>query len=243
MDLLGLPLHGRLSLAGAATEKQSAETTVAVHHAIVEPNLDILRKFWELEEGKKEILTAEDVQLFDTFRKTTAKPLREDSSSHCPRNLMLHTSGNPGHRQRRDSATFSKNFVAVDEVIRDYLELGHAEKVPVVDLDKDTASTYYMPIHVVYKHSSTTTKIKAVFDASAKSASGASLNDTLLALVGPTVHPPLIDVLLRFRKHPIAVTADVSKMYRAVELDPLDRDMHRFVWRSKPEDPIVLTTA
>jgi hypothetical protein len=104
MELLGLPLHAweiefGWVVGGAAKEKQSAETTVAVHHAIVEPNLDILRKFWELEEGKKEILTAEDVQLFDTFRKTTAKPLREDSSSHCPRNLTLHTSGNPGHRQ------------------------------------------------------------------------------------------------------------------------------------------------
>ena len=37
---------------------------------------------------------------------------------------------------------------------------------------------------------------QAVFDASAKSSSGVSLNDLLL--VGPTVHSPLIDVLLRF---------------------------------------------
>ena len=57
-----------------------------------------------------------------------------------------------------------------------------------------------------------------VFDASAKSSNGVSLNDTLL--VGPTIHPPLIDMLLRFRLHRIALTADadVSKMYRAIEL-------------------------
>ena len=57
-----------------------------------------------------------------------------------------------------------------------------------------------------------------VFDASAKSSNGVSLNDTLL--VGPTIHPPLIDMLLRFRLHRIVFTADadVSKMYRAIEL-------------------------
>ncbi len=55
----------------------------------------------------------------------------------------------------------------------------------------------------------------------------------------PTVHPPLIDVLVRFRKHPIAVTADMSKMYRAVKLDTLDKDLHRFVWHTNLERPIV----
>ena len=68
-------------------------------------------------------------------------------------------------------------------------------------------------MHAVYKASSMTTKVRAVFDASAKSSTGISLNNTLL--VGPTVHPLLIDVLLRFRLHPIALTADISKMYHA----------------------------
>ena len=80
-------------------------------------------------------------------------------------------------------------------------------------------------MHAVYKSSSTTTKVRAVFDASAKSLSGTSLNDTLL--VGPTVHPALIDVLLRFRLNRIALTADISKMYRAIELTSADRDLHR----------------
>ena len=100
--------------------------------------------------------------------------------------------------------------------MQEYLDLGHAEAVPSEDLDKAPAEAFYLPMHAVYKSSSTTTKIRAVFDASAKSSSGVSLNDTLL--VGPTVHPPLIDVLLRFRLHRIALTADVSKMYRAIEL-------------------------
>ena len=93
-----------------------------------------------------------------------------------------------------------------------------------------------MPTHAVYKASSTTTKIREVFDASAKSSTGVSLNDTLL--VRPTVHPPLIDILLHFRSHPVALTADVSKMYRAIELTDTDRDLHRYVLRSDPDETI-----
>ena len=91
-------------------------------------------------------------------------------------------------------------------------------------------------MHAVRKESSTTTKLRAVFDASAKSSTGVSLNDTLL--VGPTVHPSLIDVLLRFRLHRIALTTDVSKMYRAVQLADEDRDLHRFVWKSSPDESL-----
>lgn len=53
------------------------------------------------------------------------------------------------------------------------------------------------------------------------------------------MHPTLIDVLLRFRAHPVALTADVSKMYRAVELADDDKDFHQFVWRSRPRDCLV----
>ena len=95
--------------------------------------------------------------------------------------------------------------------MQEYFDLGHAEPVPAEDLDLVPSSVFYLPMHVVYKSSSSTTKIRPVFNASAKSASGVSLNDTLL--VGPTVHSPLTDVLLRFRTHRIALVADVSKMY------------------------------
>ena len=75
-----------------------------------------------------------------------------------------------------------------------------------------------------------------MFDASAKTKSGASLNDQLL--VGPTVHAPLLDVLIRFRQYKVALTTDVSRMYRAVLLPENQRDLHRFVhvWRMAPSD-------
>ena len=67
---------------------------------------------------------------------------------------------------------------------------------------------FYLPMHGVTKDSNTTTWFKVGFDASAKSSFGTSLNDQLL--VGPTVHLPLVDVLLRFHQHRIALTTDVT---------------------------------
>ena len=89
--------------------------------------------------------------------------------------------------------------------------------------------SYYMPMHGVVKESSSTTKLRVVFDASAKTTSGISQNDTLM--VGPTLYPNITDILLRFRTYPVAVSSDISKMYRAVELCETDRDVHRFLWR------------
>ena len=68
-----------------------------------------------------------------------------------------------------------------------------------------------------------------VFDASA-------LNDTLQ--VGPTIYPSLTDILIHFHSFKIAVSSDISKMYRAVELSPSDRELHRFVWRKDTSTPL-----
>ena len=92
-------------------------------------------------------------------------------------------------------------------------EYCHAEPVPIADLQKSPDDTFYLPMHAVRK-----AKVRV-----------ASANICL-----PQTHPPLIDVLLRFRSHRVALIADISKMYRAIELVPADRDLHRFMWRKSP---------
>ena len=122
------------------------------------------------------------------------------------------------------------------KVMNEYFALGHAERVPDTGLNKPAEESFYLAHHAVYKESAST-PLRIVFDGSMKSKSGVSLNDQLL--VGPTVHPPLNDVLIRFRKHPYVLTTDVSKMYCVVTLTPEDRDFHRFLWRDKDTDPVV----
>ena len=75
----------------------------------------------------------------------------------------------------------------------------------------------------------TTTKVHAVFDALAKSATGISLNDHLL--VGPTVHPPPRKLICYFIFVPTKllsqwITMDISKMYQTIEVVEADSDHH-----------------
>ena len=57
-------------------------------------------------------------------------------------------------------------------------------------ISKNPHEVFYMSMHAVWKELSTTTKVHAVFDASAKTSTGTSLSDILL--IGPTVHPLLL---------------------------------------------------
>ena len=118
---------------------------------------------------------------------------------------------------------------AFQVVMNEYMELGHARLVTSQELCVPVQDSYYLPIHAVFKQSSSTTKLRIVFDASCKTTSGASLNDILAP--GPTVHPNLDQILMRFRSYQVAVSGDISKMYREVELCPQDRNLHRFLWR------------
>ena len=121
------------------------------------------------------------------------------------------------------------------EVIKTYLELGHAERVPPED--HPPAASFWLPMHAVFKEASTSTKLRVVFDGSAATTTGLSLNHTLY--VGPTLQATLSDILIRFRKHPVALNADISKMYREVQLSVPDRDLHRFVWRENTDSELL----
>lgn len=111
--------------------------------------------------------------------------------------------------------------------VDNYFEWNHAEEVPEADLRKPAAETFYLPMHGVLKESSTSTKLCVVFDASAKTTSGLSLNDTLLP--GPALHPLLPSVLTSFRSFEFAITADVSKMFRGIGLNAEEFDYHRYL--------------
>ena len=82
------------------------------------------------------------------------------------------------------------------------------------------------------------TRQSIVFDTSAKFG-GTSLNDVIHH--GPKLQRDLNDVLLRFRRHPVALICDIAEMYLRIEVAPVDRSCQRFLWRSldqqrKPED-------
>lgn len=94
----------------------------------------------------------------------------------------------------------------------------------------------WLPHHGVLRPSSLTTKLRVVFNASSRTATGVSLND--IQLVGPTIQDDLIAILLRFRQYRFVYTADVEKMYRRIVVHPDDRPLQQILWRKDPSDPL-----
>ena len=82
---------------------------------------------------------------------------------------------------------------------------------------------FFLPHHPVIREESSSTRVRVVFDASCKSASGLSLNDIMLA--GPTIQDDLRSIVMRSRLHPIMLIADVAKMYRQIRLHPEDTSL------------------
>ena len=111
--------------------------------------------------------------------------------------------------------------------VQEYLDMGHAEPVPATRLTALVRESFYLPMHGVVKESSGTTKLRVVFDGSAHSSTGVSLNDTLLP--GPSIYPLLSTILNRFRMNPVAMVGDISKIFREVGLVEEDRDLHHFL--------------
>lgn len=112
------------------------------------------------------------------------------------------------------------------QVIEEYKQLGHMELIK-----NDEESGYYLPHHAVFKQSSTTTKLRVVFDGSAKTSTGISLNQTLFT--GPTIQPELFTQLLKFRLHNYVIMGDIEKMYRQIYIKDEDRKYQKILWRER----------
>ena len=67
------------------------------------------------------------------------------------------------------------------------------------------------------------------FDGSAQQ-NGKSLNSE--SLPGPKLQSDIVNVLVKFRKEPVALAGDVSQMYHQILLRPEDRALHRFLYRN-----------
>ncbi|XP_076684104.1 uncharacterized protein LOC143377072 [Andrena cerasifolii] len=89
---------------------------------------------------------------------------------------------------------------------------------------------------MLLKVSSTTTKLRVVFNGSYPSTNGKSLNDLLLVV--PNLVPSLQQLLLRWRIHKVCLTADVEKMYRQILVQPDDRHYQRILWREKTDNEL-----
>ena len=97
-------------------------------------------------------------------------------------------------------------------------------------------TSYFLPHQPIIKDSSTTTKLRVVFDGSQKTTTGVSLND--IQFTGPSLQSDIFAILLKFRQHKFIVTADIEKMYRKILIDPNQRKYQQILWRKNPCDEL-----
>ena len=95
--------------------------------------------------------------------------------------------------------------------------------------EKQPPEVWYLPHFPVVRIDKTSTKVRIVFDCSAKM-DGVSLNDVIYA--GPKLQQELFDVLVCFRRGPVALACDIREMYLQVEIDKKDRAVFRILWRN-----------
>ena len=114
-----------------------------------------------------------------------------------------------------------------DKVIKDQEQKGIVETVN----SEAVAKVHYLPHREVVRSDKQTTKLRIVFDASAKR-EGPSLNDCVYA--GPPLSPLLMDIMMRFRCFKVALVGDIEKAFLMVGVEERDRDALRFLWVKDP---------
>ena len=121
-----------------------------------------------------------------------------------------------------------------NQIIEDQVNKGIVEKIPAEEGDvKESETVHYLPHHAVIRSDRETTKLRIVYDGSAKPPErNHSLNDCLQT--GPNHTPQLFDTLVKFRWHKIGLTADIEKAFLMVGINEADRDMLRFLWLKEP---------
>ncbi|GFV07153.1 WD repeat-containing protein 35 [Trichonephila clavipes] len=113
------------------------------------------------------------------------------------------------------------------EEYQDVLDLWLSEKIIEEVIDNKENFVHYLPHRLVIKENSAS-KIRPVFDASARTKGSPSLNECLEK--GPKFIEVIPTILNRFRKYKIGVISDLEKTFLQIEVREQDRDFLRFMW-------------
>ncbi|XP_071582288.1 uncharacterized protein, partial [Temnothorax nylanderi] len=179
---------------------------------------DLVRRFWEqeAEPSAPAALTPEEQKCEDFYVQTHARtetgryvvrlPFPKEpttlAETRRPAERLLTAMERKCQRDPRFGELY-RQFMRV------YEELKHME-LASVSPDHEVKPECYLPHHGVLRESSTSTKLRVVFNGSQQTPSGESLNHHLL--VGANLLPALADVLMRWRWHRYAFVTDIEKI-------------------------------
>ncbi|GFW24684.1 integrase catalytic domain-containing protein [Trichonephila clavipes] len=227
----------------ASGSNSFADTEARVHCGLIKGNLNqTLKMFWELENVDVEKPKNEEaIFCEDHFLKTHSRdeegryvvkmPLKNEPN--ClgeSRDIALKRLNALWTRLIRDP----QYLKLYRDFIHEYDQLGHMKEV-VAEHDNSEVA-YYMPHHGVLRPEKSTTKLRVVFNATNPTSNGLSLNS--IQYNGGLVQNDLFTIMIKFREHPYAFTADVKMMYRMILIHESQQPLLRILWKESPEDPV-----
>ncbi|XP_073823930.1 uncharacterized protein [Musca autumnalis] len=201
----------------------------------------LLEKFWKLEEPPKiSEYSPEEEYCEDVYQKTTRRLSDGRYVVSLPFKPQYENGKGLGLSRMRACRQFFRNEsslckkpefkVIYDNVLEEYESLGHMTEVTQ---DDEGSSSFYLPHHAVIKPESSSTKVRVVFNASSRSTTGLSLNDTLYP--GPILQNDLMLLIIRWRFYRYVFNGDVEKMYRQIWLNEDHTRFQRLVFRTDPK--------
>ena len=238
---------GWLISGDCSSNLQPSESSLVAHCATITPLDELMQKFWQIEElPQKNLYTADEQECEKHFVDTHSR----DAGGRYIVRLPLKQSADPS-RDLGDSYTaafrslqrmenrFSKDDklrIAYSEFMTEYENLCHMIQASKAIIPKALQDSFFLPHHGVCKESSTTTKLRTVFNGSARTSSGLSLSDLLQA--GPNLLPNLIDLICRWRIYQFAFSVDIEKMYPQILIHEDDQHLQSILWRSSSDSPV-----
>ncbi|XP_073811694.1 uncharacterized protein [Musca autumnalis] len=205
-----------------------------------------IRRFWEVENGtRKKFTSNSDKSCEELFVSTTTRNedgryvVRLPFKEGFPDKIFLGQSRPSAVSQflRNESRLLrNPNFkLEYDQVLDEYIQLKHMVPIQTPSSNSNPGH-YYMPHHSVVKPDRTTTKVRVVFNASAASSNGQSLNDILHT--GPVLQNDLTTLILKWRLFRFVFNAAIQKMYRQILVHSDHTPFQRIVFRNHPGEII-----
>ena len=105
------------------------------------------------------------------------------------------------------------------------------------DRTEEGCKRHHIPHHAVITPDRKKINVRIAYDASAKARKICkSVNECLYR--GPVILEDLCGLLLRFRTHKDALTADIETAFLQVDPQPTDRDVTNFLWLKHLTKPL-----
>lgn len=224
---LGFIVSGKLSPSQRLQSNVSLSCTMEDVHEEV-------HRFWEQENlPKKNSLSQEELECEQHYQAHTKRESDGRYVVSLPLKSNIQDLSDTREAALRHFLRLEKRLQGDPEIeqmyqdfMKDYINMQHAELVGCKE-----KLQFYTPHYYVPRPDSSTTKLRVVFNASFRVDPKLSFND--IVKVDPTIQSDLFSLILRFRKYPYGLTADLSKMYRQIKINNDQRALQSIWWRNK----------